>query len=312
VTQGVVPRIVTVGAVTPAGLDAESGAFIARAELLDPEPSEALDSRDRPIGVHRVGAIDPALDGVERLIALALPALARIEATSAPVPLFLALPEPGRPGVPEIDDGAFLERLAAVARIDLGASRVARSGSSGGVWAMEAAGHAARNGRAALAGGVDSFVAPQASAWLDAEERLGTGERDGTVPAEGAAFALVAPSAADDAVQLAAAGFFPADAARDLLAAHAGAWLLTDLDGTEVRAIALADLVIAAGGARFAQQDDLLWLYGEVGAAASILLAVHAATAFRAGWAPAQRALCLLGADAAGARGAVVLGGGHG
>ncbi|HZO15336.1 MAG TPA: hypothetical protein VFB62_18810 [Polyangiaceae bacterium] len=288
-----VPCIVASGALTPAGLDALGSAFVARTQCLDPQPS-SRDREGRPIGVHRVDAVDPELEGIERLLSLAIPALLQITWPGV-LPLYLALPG-------DIDDALFLARLALVAPIDVEASRVARIGAHGGVWAFEAARSAAAAGQAVLVGGVDSLIAESTLARLDAEGLLGTSDRDGLTPSEAAAFALIRP---------AASGVCISDARysenADVLRGAESSWLLTDLDGTPAKNDAFADLVVAAGGVRFLRRDDLVWLYGDVGAASVPLLAVHAACAHAADFAPADRSIVLLSADAAERRGAVVL-----
>ena len=155
---------------------------------------------------------------------------------------------------------------------------------------------------AVLVGGVDSLIAESTLARLDAEGLLGTSDRDGLTPSEAAAFALIRP---------AASGVCISDARysenADVLRGAESSWLLTDLDGTPAKNDAFADLVVAAGGVRFLRRDDLVWLYGDVGAASVPLLAVHAACAHAADFAPADRSIVLLSADAAERRGAVVL-----
>jgi 3-oxoacyl-[acyl-carrier-protein] synthase-1 len=287
------------------GLDARASAFGARTQRLDPQPTSMLDRHGRPIATHRVNAVDPALTGVERLLHLAIPALMQIRWPGEPLPLYLALPEALR--LDELDEAMFLEELALRAPIHVEASQVARIGPNGGAWAFEAAIDAAVAGHTVLVGGVDSLIAPETLVWLDAEERLGTSDRDGLTPSEAAAFALVGPSTIPDAARLRTAGLAGETAAAELLREASQSWLLTDLDGTTARARAFAELVMAAQGARFVQQNDLVWLYGDVGAASAPLLALHAACAYATGWAPAARATVMLGADVAGRSGYVTL-----
>ncbi|NUO53230.1 MAG: hypothetical protein HOV80_30650 [Polyangiaceae bacterium] len=300
------PRILGVGAMTVAGYDATSSAFVARSGGVDTEELGPVDQEQRPIHGRRVAALSRDLAGIDRLVALAAGALVEAAASfpGQRIPLFLALAEPTRPDAASIDDGAMIERLAAASGVplDRAMSRVVRVGRAGGAWALEAALAQARAGMYALAGGIDSLIGPATLSFLDGEERLATLDRDGVSPSEASAFILVGPSDAADRTALCDARYlYQAEAraeARALLAASSASgptWLLADLDGLPERAVELADDLIVTRMTETAVRDELSFLYGEVGAAAFPLLAVHADVACRLGFAPAKRAIVRAG-----------------
>ncbi len=111
--------------------------------------------------------------------------------------------EPARPDLMELDDDALITSLARASEvaIDEAQSRVIRAGNASFAWALEAALELFERGApAALVGCVDSYMHPDAIAWLDSSYRLHAEEtEDGIVPSEAAAFALVLPSAHVDA-----------------------------------------------------------------------------------------------------------------
>ncbi|MCG5052057.1 MAG: hypothetical protein KA712_03765 [Myxococcales bacterium] len=150
--------------------------------------------------------LDPALEAqhpaqVEgrllRLMASPLAEIASGPLASAPLPLYLGMPEP-EPGFGRaFDDRRFLSQVAQLAAvpIDPARSRVFRQGRAAGFFALAAAEEALARGdfTHVLVGGVDSYLDPVRLARLDAEGRLlGPHTMDGFIPGEGAAVLLLA------------------------------------------------------------------------------------------------------------------------
>ena len=202
-----------VGAMGPLGLDALQVTLCARAAKLEPRPTAFLDRRKYPIGTARALTLPDALQGFERLVALAAPAAREAASTSRtsrprapaaqdfaapPPPLIVAAPPPGR-----ADDDARLaqglpEAIATRAeiRLDLARSEVIRTGQAGFAAALERAVTLLRERAATsvLVGGVDSHHHPDVLAALDGDYRLHAPDvSDGLLPSEGAAFLLLEP-----------------------------------------------------------------------------------------------------------------------
>ena len=190
------PRIVAVGARSPIGLTALPPTPAARAQKREVRPSTLRDRREALVGLVYSRFLPEDLHGAERMIRLAGPALAEAAMTLAePVPLFLGLAGPERPDLPAGAEIELARRIVASsgARVDAARIEVFRAGHASFAVALEAAERAFAAGLpAALVGSVDSYVHPQAIAWLDEALRLhATSIDDGIIPSEGAAFALV-------------------------------------------------------------------------------------------------------------------------
>jgi len=190
--------IAGVGARTPLGLNAPASAAAVRAAIgairLHPY---FVDKAGEPMSVTMDAVLSPDLGGVERLAALAIPAMKEALAPLGTqsnfrgrIPAFIGLPEvrPGRP--PRLEDELTprLEKELAV-RVTM-----IPKGHSSGLMALEEAWKAIQEGRAEfyLAGGVDSYLEPETLEWLDREKQLLSAQnRSGFPPGEGAGFCLV-------------------------------------------------------------------------------------------------------------------------
>jgi 3-oxoacyl-[acyl-carrier-protein] synthase-1 len=320
------PLVARVGARAAVGLGALDVAMCVRAGKLEPRASAFVDRRGATVGTARARFLPDDLVGVERLGALAAPALAEAAGELAsPLPLVLALPAPGRPGDDARRDGDLVAMLGAGARgaIDVARTEIVRAGNAGFALAMAAAVERLRAGSpGVLVGAVDGWHHPEAIRWLDEERRLhAPGTDDGLLPSEGAAFALLttAASLAATARSPALARLLhlsttreggpddtPARALGEALRGAAGAlagrggatWLLSDVNGEQhrVHEHALLDVRLAdvLGDAR---HDQLLGELGDVGVAAGALLLAIASTWFEVGCAPSRAAIVALSSD---------------
>lgn len=201
--------IVGVGARTASGLTALHVTMSARALHFDPRPSHMIAQNGEPIATARLLSIADNVFGLERLVALGGPALtqAAFPWVSAhqrngggdprPLPVFVALPDPARPGFDPRLKQHFLAALEARSRvsIDEDGSKLVFGCRGGGVVAFEMALEELRRGEreAVAVGGVDSFFDPDVLEHLDKELRLhGEGTENGFVPGEGAGFVMLA------------------------------------------------------------------------------------------------------------------------
>jgi 3-oxoacyl-[acyl-carrier-protein] synthase-1 len=328
--------VLSVGARSSLGLSALQTAMCVRAKKSEPRSSEFLDKRGHSIGVCVTGGLPAALFGYERLVALAAPALIEAAAgrgsDAAPIPVALALPEPGRPD----DDARFgrkiFEDLAAATGLPIDAARsvAVRAGNAGGALAIEAAASMLAAGApAALVGGVDSYYHPDVLRWLDEECRLHSIEAEnGFVPGEAAAFLLLsrpaAPrgarplaslqhvmtdreeTAASDEPNIARAMTQIVKSVADRIKEKPIPWVLTDINGERhrvrewTRVEARGSIGKATAHDRFA--EDL----GDIGAAFGPVLAAIACIYWQSGCAPARSAVVALHAEGA-PRGAFLL-----
>lgn len=152
------------------------------------------------------GALDPEIDprimGVQRLLALARPALidaceplAAAGISGLAVPVYLALPE-FRPGFSDRDAEAVRAGIAATSELPIGitAVAVAPMGHAAGLAAIAKARSQIETGACdiCLVGGVDSYFQSDTMEWLDANLQLaGAVSRSGFVPGEAAGFSLL-------------------------------------------------------------------------------------------------------------------------
>jgi 3-oxoacyl-[acyl-carrier-protein] synthase I len=191
--------IVGVGARTPLGFDAAASAAAVRAAIpAIREHPYFVDTSGEPISLTMDAGISAELDGVDRLHALALPAmrealapLGQRERIKARIPTIIGL-SGSRPGRPEGLEADLVRRLEAELPIRI---RVLPHGHSAGLMALQEAARMINAERTefCLAGGVDSYVQWDTLAWLDTERQLMSEEnRSGFVPGEGAGFCLVA------------------------------------------------------------------------------------------------------------------------
>lgn len=322
----------SVGARTSVGLSALQVAMSARAAKMEPRGTRFRDKHGRAVGMCRVGGLAADLVGHDRLLALAAPALREAwpGALEDRLPLFVALPEPGRPD----DDGRFgidfVEALQAQskAKVDVARSAVTRAGHAGFAWALEAA--LATLGRpdappAVMVGGVDSYYHPEVVRWLDEACRLHSLEaEEGFIPGEGAGFALLVrdpgalcalrPLAAIDRVltgreETVVTG--EPNIARAMTAmmhtlggGSALRWVLTDLNGERHRAREWGLVALRGVLAEGAVEERFARAFGDVGAATGALLLAVACMFFRSGCAPASTGAVALHAEGP-ARGAL-------
>lgn len=190
--------VVRVGGRGPLGLTSLGVVTAARAGKLEVRPSAWRNAKGLAAGVSSCRFLPEALGGVDRLFALARPALEEaLAGVREPVPLALGLAGPERPDAPR-EPGELLRRLARggdhALPVDEARSTLHATGHASFGAALEAAAALVERGAPlALAGAVDSVVGPDALAWLDAGYRLhGEGVEDGVIPGEGAAFVLLA------------------------------------------------------------------------------------------------------------------------
>jgi 3-oxoacyl-[acyl-carrier-protein] synthase I len=206
-------EILAVGMVTPVGLTSASTAAAIRAGITRLNESLVFGRHGEPLfmGLLKDEHLPPLASSLERhpnlgphaqrLLRLAVPALREVFRPCpepGAVPVLVGLHEPW-PELPALDGADFLKHLQFQAQADfaLARSQVFSQGRASGMIALD---HALKllEGRDqrttfVVAGGVDSYLAPDLLARLDREGRLPTGPiTDGFIPGEGAAFLLLA------------------------------------------------------------------------------------------------------------------------
>ena len=176
-----IPAFVTgVGVRTTLGLSGLHAAMLVRAKRGEPRSTRFLDKRRRFIGVHMAPGIRGDLHGLDRLVALAAPALraavpaGQAEGPPPTWPLFLAVAEAGRPDDDARLAGEIVPILAEASgvAIDASRSRTFRAGHAGAAFALVAAlDELQRGAPAVILGAVDSYYHPDVLPGLDAECR---------------------------------------------------------------------------------------------------------------------------------------------
>jgi 3-oxoacyl-[acyl-carrier-protein] synthase-1 len=331
-----IANIIATGARCPLGLSALQIAMCSRAKKSEPQSTRLRDKRDREIGVCLTPGLPDDLYGYDRLLALAAPAL-REAALGAdfggrPLPMALALPEPGRP-----DDNPRLYRdvladlaTASGVALEMDRSMVVRAGHAAGALALEAAvGMLLAGAQWVIWGGLDSYYHPGTLRWIDEECRLHAMDAEnGFVPSEGAAFMILsrvgvrlssgqntsgsadtarAPSAV---VRFAQSGREEtvttgepniARAMTQLLRRAAEStrdgvvrWALNDINGERHR---IREWQLAAARGSFGEgfiEGRLVEDLGDMGAATGAMLGTIACSLWRAGCAPASSAVVAL------------------
>lgn len=320
--------ILSVGASTPVGLTAEQTAFGMRAALFCPRTVHALDEDGRELGAVLLTSVVEEVEGWERMVWLALPALREALGDGDGVRrLFLALPAP-RPGFDDEDRRRVVEEIEQAALDGVAITVVTGQNDAFGRALALAARHLADNPAEKVAvGAVDSRHAAATYADLDADFRI-LSERspDGMVPSEGAAFvvlgarkegalaSLVFAEAIDEAAP-GAIGSQLDGAFTDLVERGAQTlekgpvpWVLVDQRGERHRsrswervAFRLNDIVDHAATTVDALNERL----GDAGAASGAILCVYAAIGLDSGFGPRARepnasALVALGSDGPG------------
>lgn len=196
--------ISALGARSPVGLDAEQTAMGIRFSHLSPRRTRFEDSSGQPVGMSLLSALPDEMEGKERMVALAVPALVECaamdrRASTSPSQgrpiVLLGCPAP-RPGFAATDAQEVLRAVVRDAGVDACPERSAAFavGHAGFAVALERALSelAGAQGAPIFVGGVDSYHDAQAAAFLDGELRLRGGDNtDGFVPAEGAGFLAV-------------------------------------------------------------------------------------------------------------------------
>lgn len=323
-------RIVSCGAVAPLGRTALQVAMCARARRLVPESLALCDKRGRRMGAcvtPGLSAFDPT--GYERLLELGGRALAQAAPREpSKLPVMLALAAPGRPDDDPRLDTELLGAMATRAgvKLDVERSGVFRAGHAAGALAIEAALAAVERGSSVLVGGVDSWVHEGVLSWLDDECRLhALDAEDGFIPSEGAAFALLRPpgrgkepSMLVRGVRTARENTVLADepnlAAEMTTMVHAFCdaakppigWIMSDVNGERVRIREWSMVELRASFDDPLVHVRLPDLLGDVGAASAPMALVLSEAWWRAGCAPANRALVLCHSDGV-ERGAILL-----
>ena len=199
-------EVMGVRLVTPVGLHAAAVKAAIRAGISRARKVTFINKAGERQAIHllddeHLEPLSPEISASElaeqhvRMLRLAGPALAEAMSTvTAPLPLFLALPEP-LPGTQDPIAPTFVQDLAIQARVKLDAKRSAiyREGA-GFLFALRDALHFLANshGSQVVVGGVDSFWDSIRLNILDAEDRLyGFQSRLGFQPGEGAGFILL-------------------------------------------------------------------------------------------------------------------------
>jgi 3-oxoacyl-[acyl-carrier-protein] synthase-1 len=323
-----------IGARTPFGLDARQTTLALRASMFAPRPSPWRSQRaDQVLGSHRSAAIDDAVEGGERLFALALPALSEaiegLDVASAAFIVALAEPRGPTAATPDVIGRRLVEEAGL--RIDRARLTGLRGGHAGMAMAIARAAQELKTGaRAAVVGCVDTYHEEAQMRWLDEEHRvLGPHAHNGFVPSEGAAFVVLtrdAPAAGSwCTIEHVEVAFEPedgdltkrtfAETATGLLHRAAAAtkvpfpWALTDVSNERHRVKEWTALQIRCREALDVDATAVTRLAetgGDSGAASGGLAVVHACAAWRWGFAPADRALVSMQSEGR-ERGVVVL-----
>jgi len=326
--------ILSVGASTAVGLSAEQTAFGLRAALFCPLTIRVVDEDGRQLGAAIATSVVEEVEGWERMVWLALPALREALGAAPPAGtsrvrrLFLALPMQ-RAGFDDADRRSVVEELGEAVLDGVPITVVTGQNEAFGRALALATRHVAEHPSERVAvGAVDSRHAAATYAELDADFRL-LSERapDGFVPGEGAAFVVIG-SHADGAL----ASLVYADAAdeepgaeldaaftdlveRGAASIHANAkepsplpWILVDQRSERHRSRSwsrvehrLSDLLDASTTTVDALSERL----GDAGTASGAILCVYAAIGLESGFGPGSRgpcasALVALGSDAGG------------
>ena len=327
--------------VCPVGLSAASACAAKRAGISALADLPYPDNAGEPIVGGAVPGLDWTLPRASRLLKLLTSGLTDLlngqpDVHWDQVPLLVCLAEPGRPG-----GGAGLA-LSVVGRVEEELSvqfhpknsRAFPSGHTAGFEALREARNLLQHGHvpACVVCGADSFLNAAALLWLDRHYRLKTpANRDGVIPGEAAAAVLVqATPSASVTAEVIGLGFGKepapilseepllgrglADGARAALAEaklglHEMDLRLSDVTG-ELYGFKELPLVEGRLMRVVRKEAQPLWHWaeaiGDSGAAAGVAQLVLADQAFRKGYAPGQRAICLT-SSVAGERAVAVL-----
>jgi 3-oxoacyl-[acyl-carrier-protein] synthase-1 len=314
--------------VCPVGLTAAAACAAKRAGVAALQELPYHDNAGEPI----IGAFVPGLDWDLRREARLLELLTKVLADLLKgqpagawdqVPLLVSLAESGRPGGGADLAPTILGRLqkALGVRFHPQRSQAFATGHTGGIEALRAARELLRDGNlnGCIVCGMDSLVNAATLLWLDRAYRLKTpANRDGVIPGEAAAAVLVQGRAMAGAVtEVAGMGFGKekahilseepqlglglAEAARAALAEaqlglHEIDCRLSDVTG-ELYGFKELPLVEGRLMRVVRKEEQPLWHWaeaiGDTGAAAGVAQLVLADEAFRKGYAPGDRMICL-------------------
>jgi 3-oxoacyl-[acyl-carrier-protein] synthase-1 len=323
--------ITATGMVCPIGLNAAAACAAKRAGISAFNDLPYQDNAGEPI----VGAVVPGLDldrqRAPRLVELLTKCLADLMKEQAAgrweqVPLLVGLAETGRPGgAAELAD-SIVKRIqeALSVRFHPQLSRAFAAGHTAAFEALRVARELLDGGTiaACVVCGVDSLVNAVTLLWLDHHFRLKTPvNRDGVIPGEAAAAVLVQKTLAPGAVtEVTGLGFSKekahilsdepllglglAEAARTALAEaklgmHEIDCRLSDVTG-ELYGFKELPLIEGRLMRVVRKEEQPLWHWveaiGDCGAAAGVAQLVAADEAFRKGYAPGDRMICLTSA----------------
>jgi 3-oxoacyl-[acyl-carrier-protein] synthase-1 len=195
--------IVGVGALTSVGLNAPATAAAVRAGIASFADHPYMINREGdPYVVAMVPSLNAGVQGVQRYIDLALPAMEEAltplvdqPKNIAQIPVIIGLPEV-RPGLPDDLAIRLTDRAKALGRERPLIREVwtLSKGHSAGLLALEAGGNLVSDGAVefCIIGGVDSYIDADTLDWIEDNEQLHTPSNAwGFVPGEAAAFCLI-------------------------------------------------------------------------------------------------------------------------
>jgi 3-oxoacyl-[acyl-carrier-protein] synthase I len=321
--------ITAVGMVCPIGLSAATACAAKRAGISALAHLPYYDNSGEPIVGGTVPDLDWSRRGASRVLELLVRPLAELlrEQTGLrwdQVALLLCLPDPARPGSGGSELAASVLRRveeASGVQFDRSHSRVFASGHTAAFEALREA--RAMLGRSEVSAcvvcGADSYVNAATLLWLDQHYRLKTpANRDGVIPGEAGAAVMVEPQMAPGVgAEVIGLGFGKeqahllseepllgrglADAARSALTEarlgmHEIDLRLSDVTG-ELYGFKELPLLEGRLMRDVRKKAQPLWHWaeaiGDTGSAAGVAQLVLANEAFRKGYAPGERVLCL-------------------
>ncbi len=191
-------KIVGVGARSGLGLNSLQIALGLRAERFEPHSLSQTDQRGFRLGAFFTPSVSQQVQGKERLLALGGPALAEVSAgQDGPLPIIVAVPEPGREDLRDESFDGFVNTLAKSAgvAVDLANSKLVHGDNAAFVRSIRYAVECLSSGKAhrIIVGGIDSHSHPELLRVWDEQRRLSAEHTEGgIVPSEGAAFVMLA------------------------------------------------------------------------------------------------------------------------
>jgi 3-oxoacyl-[acyl-carrier-protein] synthase-1 len=319
------------GMVCPVGLSAASACAAKRAGISALADLPYYDNAGEPIVGGTVPGLDWTLPRASRLLKLLTKGLTDLlngqpDVRWAQVPLLVCLAEQGRPGGGANLAPSIVERVEEELHVQFHPknSRAFPSGHTAGFEALREARDLLQHGRvpACLVCGVDSFVEENTLLWLESNFRLKTrANRDGAIPGEAAASALLQTRPlTGTTTEIVGLGFGKekahilsekpllglglTEAVRTALAEaslgmHEIDCRLSDVTG---ELYGFKELLLVDGRLMrvVRKREQPLWHWaeaiGDCGAAAGVAHLVLAHEAFRKGYAPGERIICMASA----------------